>query len=168
MPGTRHFSRMQYNVSRGLREIVAPKQVMSNAHWQSIADEFGGRCAFCGELGSRENRGIVPDHLVPVTQFGELVLGNTVPACQTCNDSRGEKDWRNFLREKFPERAADRTRAIEAYISRHSYVPISPQEALTPSELQEYNALVQDWERVLQTAKRLRESVAARRGGTRG
>lgn len=23
MPGTRHFSRMQYNVARGLREIVA-------------------------------------------------------------------------------------------------------------------------------------------------
>ena len=26
MPGTKHFGRMQYNVSRGLREIVAPRQ----------------------------------------------------------------------------------------------------------------------------------------------
>src|ERR1700752_1895750 len=101
MPGTRHFDRMQYNVARGLREIVAPRQTMHKAQWEQIKEEFGGRCVFCGEEGTKENRGIVPDHLVPVTRFGELVLGNVVPACQACNDSRGEKDWRPFLRQRF-------------------------------------------------------------------
>lgn len=42
MPGTKHFGRMQYNVSRGLREIVAPRQTMSRDHWRSVLEEFGG------------------------------------------------------------------------------------------------------------------------------
>lgn len=93
---------MQYNVARGLQEVVAPRQTMSKAHWQSVRSDFGDLCIFCGSEGTARNRGIVPDHLVPVTRFGELVLGNTVPASQTCNDSRGEKEWRPYLRSVFP------------------------------------------------------------------
>ena len=159
---------MQYNVARGLREIVAPRQVMSRAHWRLIADEFNGRCVFCGELGARENRGIVPDHLIPVTQYGELVLGNTVPACQTCNDSRGEKDWRTYLQEQFPDHAPLRIAAIELYLARHPYQTVPPKDALSSDELLEYEALFQEWERILSAAKRLGASVSARKGGTCG
>jgi hypothetical protein len=102
MPGTKHIGRMQYNVARGLREIVAPRQTMSTVQWKQLLEEFGGLCIFCGSADTAENRGIVPDHLIPVIRFGELILGNTVPACQTCNDSRGEKDWLPFLRSRFP------------------------------------------------------------------
>jgi hypothetical protein len=35
MPGTNHFGRMQYNVARGLREIVAPNHVESAMEWGS-------------------------------------------------------------------------------------------------------------------------------------
>lgn len=163
MPGTKHFSRMKYNVARGLREIVAPRQTMPKAQWEQVKAEFGGHCIFCGQTGTKENRGIVPDHLIPVTRFGELVVGNTVPACQTCNDSRGEKDWRPFLRERFPRDADAQIARVEDYLARHPYHPPSPEKALSKSELRDYLALLAEWDSMLQRARDLQRSIEKRR-----
>jgi hypothetical protein len=166
MPGTTHFGRMQYNVARGLREIVAPRQTISSATWQSVLDDFGGLCIFCGEAGTTENRGIVPDHLVPVTKFGELVLGNTVPACQTCNDSRGEREWRPFLRSVFSGDAEAQIGRVEAHLQKYDYRPVSLEEALSASERKAYEALLNEWEEMLHKARRLRDAAARRRKST--
>lgn len=163
MPGTKHFTRMQYNVSRGLREIVAPRQTMPTAQWQRVKDEFGGLCVFCGSDATKENRGIVPDHLIPVTHFGELVIGNTVPSCQTCNDSRGDGDWRPFVRARFPDAPEAQIERIEAYLKRHPYHPPSPETALSPKEQESYVQLLKDWESLLARARLLHSSAENRR-----
>ncbi|NMQ27997.1 hypothetical protein E4Q23_09645 [Candidatus Accumulibacter phosphatis] len=163
MPGTKHFTRMQYNVSRGLREIVAPRQTMPTAQWQHLKDEFDGLCVFCGSDATKENRGIVPDHLIPVTRFGELVIGNTVPACQTCNDSRGDDDWRPFVRVRFRSDPEVQIERIEAYIKRHPYHPPSPETALSPEEQKSYAQLLKDWESLLARARTLHSSAENRR-----
>lgn len=163
MPGTKHFTRMQYNVSRGLREIVAPRQTMSKAQWARVLEEFGGLCIFCGSPGTAENRGIVPDHLIPVTRFGELVLGNTVPACQTCNDSRGEKDWRPFLRARFPGNPEAQITRVEAHLEKYHYQPSTLESALAPSEQTSYLALIEEWDSVLAKARQLHASAERRR-----
>ncbi|MCL1633248.1 HNH endonuclease [Luteimonas sp. SX5] len=163
MKGTQHFSRMNYNVRRGLREIVAPDHRVSKQEWALVLTEFGGTCAYCGATASAENRGIVPDHLVAVTDFGELVPGNIVPACQTCNDSRGNKPWREFLAGRFPADAAGRIKRIEQYIAVHNYSPRSPESSLTPDELVQYNGLVVEWEFFLAKAQELQSKVAQRR-----
>jgi hypothetical protein len=167
MPGTKHFGRMQYNVARGLREIVAPRQTMSKVQWTRVLEEFGGLCVFCGSPGTRENRGIVPDHLVPVTKYGELVPGNTVPACQTCNDSRGEKDWRPFLRSSFPGDAEGQISNVEAHVALHGYEPARLEAALSPSELHAYEHLLSQWEKLLDRARNLRDAANLRRRGER-
>ena len=163
MPGTKHFSRMQYNVSRALREIVAPRQTMRKEQWERVKDEFGGLCLFCGSGATKENRGIVPDHLIPVTRFGELVPGNTVPACQTCNDSRGEDDWRPFIRSRYPNHPEKQIERVEEYLLKHPYHPESPESALTPSEHSDYIALLSQWESLLNKAKVLYEAAESRR-----
>lgn len=163
MPGTSHFTRMHYNVARGLREIVAPRQTMRKAQWEQIKQDFGAHCIFCGQAGTKENRGIVPDHLIPVTRFGELVIGNTVPACQTCNDSRGEKDWRPFLRERFSGNAEAQIARVESHLARHPYHPPSPEQALSAGELKDYRALLEEWNSMLQRAHRLQILVKERR-----
>lgn len=165
MPGTKHFTRMQYNVSRGLREIVAPRQTMQTAQWQRLKDEFGGRCIFCDGAETKENRGIVPDHLIPVTRFGELVIGNTVPACQTCNDSRGDGDWRPFVRAKFPGNPEEQIGRIEEYLKQHPYHPPSPETALSLDERAEYLQLLKEWDVLLQKARLLHSSAEGRRKG---
>lgn len=163
MPGTKHFTRMQYNVARGLREIVAPRQSMPTAQWQHLKDEFDGLCVFCGSSATKENRGIVPDHLIPVTRFGELVIGNTVPACQTCNDSRGDGDWRPFVRAKYPGDSETQIERIEAYLKCHPYHPPSPETALSPEEQKSYAQLLKDWESLLARARTLHSSAETRR-----
>lgn len=163
MPGTKHFGRMLYNVARGLREIVAPRQTMPTAQWKRVLEEFRGLCIFCGSPGTAANRGIVPDHLIPVTRFGELVLGNTVPACQACNDSRGEKDWRPFLRSRFPGDAEAQITTVEAHLQRYNYHPSSLEAALSPEEQVTYQALLQEWQSLLERARELHASAEKRR-----
>ncbi|HSI44492.1 MAG TPA: HNH endonuclease signature motif containing protein [Methylotenera sp.] len=163
MKGTQHFSRMNYNVRRGLREIVAEDHRIPQDDWLVVLSEFDNACAYCYAEASAENRGIVPDHLVAVTDFGELVAGNVVPACQTCNDSRGNKPWRTFLANRFPLEAEMRTHRIEQFIATHNYLPSSPELALFPDELEQYQALIADWESLLKKAQQLRSKVSKRR-----
>ena len=163
MPGTRHFPRMTYHVSRCLREIVAPIQTLPTKQWETLKAEFNNKCAYCGHTATKENRGIVPDHLIPVTRYGELVLGNTVPSCQTCNDSRGEKDWRPFVRERFPEHAENRIAKIEAYIHRHPYHAASPESVFSKEEQDQYSQLFEDWKALLERAEKLQAVVESRR-----
>jgi len=165
MPGTSHFTRMQYHVSRGLRETVAPRQTMSPAEWLRVRQEFGDVCIFCDRKATAENRGIVADHLIPVTQFGELVLGNTVPACQTCNDSRGEKDWRTFLRNRFPGDAQAQIGKVEGHLAKYHYEPPTLESSLSAEERETYLGLVQEWEKLLAKAKALQSALKRRRRG---
>jgi len=154
---------MSYHVSRGLREIVAPRQKMSKKQWQAVRDEYGGLCVFCGSEGTKENRGIVADHLISVTRFGELVLGNTVPACQKCNDTRGHKEWRPFIRKNFPKSAKLRIAAIEKHLSKHPYHPPAPKDTLNRDQQKSYERLFTDWRKLYFRACALRELVAKRR-----
>jgi hypothetical protein len=163
LPGTKHFGRMQYDVARGLRDIVAPRQTMPTAQWKAVLDAFGGLRIFCGGAGTAENRGIVPDHLVPVTRFGEPVPGNTVPACQTCNDSRGEKEWRAFLRSIYFGDAESQIHRVQKYVEKYHYHPVPSEDALSPGERETYLALIKEWELMLEKARRLRGAAAERR-----
>jgi hypothetical protein len=164
MAGTAHFSRMKYHVHRGLREIVAPRQVLTATDWQSISTSFDGKCAFCDQLATQANRGIVADHLVPAKEFGELVLGNALPACQTCNDSRGEVEWHEFVRKSFPGDSAAQILRIERYLAQHSYQASTPEKVLLPDELAEYESLKVEFDKWLARAQTLRATVMARTG----
>jgi hypothetical protein len=163
MAGTRHFTRMNYNVSRGLREIVTSSHKMTEREWKDTQQEFDECCAYCGSPSTAANRGIVADHLIPVTEYGELVAGNTVPACQTCNDSRGNKDWRNFIQSRFPSEAISRIAKIEEHIGKYNYIPSTLESSLTPQELEEYHELFRQWGELLKRAKKLHSAVTARR-----
>ncbi len=162
--GTKHFPRLGYNVSRGLREVVAPVQTMPQADWDVLLVEFHSCCAFCGDGATRQNRGIVPDHLVPVTDYGELVLGNVAPACQTCNDSRGNGDWRQYIENRFPNDALNRIARIEEHLARYPYEAVQPSGILDAEELEQYETMLSGWDELLESAKSLYRKVKERRG----
>lgn len=161
MAGTNHFPRLRYNVERGLREVVARKHTLPSKSWEQIQKEFGRRCAFCRETANAENRGIVPDHLVPVVDYGELVLGNVVPACQTCNDSRGKQDWKSYLRARFPRHAESRIRRIQAYRLRHGYRPRTPEAVLSRKQHQEYKRLLKEFDAWHRRVQKLYDEVVS-------
>ena len=54
--------------------------------WSAVLDYFNHECAYCG---SKE--GLEQEHIIPVNDGGEYKIGNIVPACRSCNASKGSK-----------------------------------------------------------------------------
>ena len=162
MAGTRHFSRMKYHVERGLREIVAPRQILPEAGWLALLATFNSKCVFCDQEATMTNRGLVADHLIPANAFGELVLGNALPACQHCNDSRGKVEWATYVRQRFPGDAEAQILRIADHLARYSYQACGPTINLLPEELAEYEKLRTDFDDWLRRANALRNAVVKR------
>lgn len=51
-----------------------------------LREQFGGRCAYCPAPATTW------DHITPVKAGGDSTLGNVVPACASCNASKGARD----------------------------------------------------------------------------
>lgn len=54
-------------------------------------DRHGWRCHYCGIEGP-----LTADHIIPRFYGGGDEAENLVPACRTCNSSRGKKPYRDF------------------------------------------------------------------------
>ena len=50
-------------------------------------------CAYCGDPQTSRW-----DHLIPVQKGGETVVGNMIPVCQSCDDSKQHKKFDEWLR----------------------------------------------------------------------
>jgi 5-methylcytosine-specific restriction endonuclease McrA len=88
------------------RELEA---TFTETEWAECKAHFGG-CAYCGATGKVEQ-----DHFVPLTLGGHYRRDNIVPACRSCNPSKGNRafaEW--YPRQVFysPEREA----AILSYL----------------------------------------------------
>lgn len=59
--------------------------------WAEVLKFFNHECAYCG---SRE--GLEQEHIVPVNKGGRYVIGNIVPACRSCNASKGSKNMQEW------------------------------------------------------------------------
>lgn len=63
--------------------------------WRHVQNMFGGRCAYCGRSGPLDQ-----DHVIPLSRGGRHAIANIVPACRSCNSSKGNKflvEWQLFL-----------------------------------------------------------------------
>lgn len=67
----------------GLASTLTPEQ------WKHILDKFNNTCAYCG-VGDKT---LHQEHFVPVTSRGEYTHDNIIPACKSCNSSKGIKDF---------------------------------------------------------------------------
>ena len=78
---------------------------------QAIKYSFGGLCAYC-----RSARATTLDHIKPRSQGGENLRSNLVPACQSCNHSKGSENWLVwYQRQEFYHAVAQEL--IEEWIS---------------------------------------------------
>lgn len=114
-------------------------------------------CVFCGS-----EKVTLWEHLVPVARGGETVLGNMVPACQPCNDSKHSKPYEEWLLQRAKKNpdapgaqdVTSRIAHLREYAEKFKYVVTTPESRL-------------DAERLLQVeelrlrAKQLRADVEA-------
>lgn len=64
--------------------------------WISIKEHFNNTCCYCGSVSNIEQ-----DHLIPLSKNGEYSYNNIVPACKSCNASKGNRNfiewYRNYI-----------------------------------------------------------------------
>lgn len=74
---------------------------LSHQEWKECVIFFGGQCAYCG-CSPRKGRTLTRDHLKPVAAGGATVQSNIVPACESCNSSKGAEDFKDwFMKQPF-------------------------------------------------------------------
>jgi hypothetical protein len=108
-------------------------------------------CAFCGAEPIMRW-----DHLVSVTQGGDTVLGNMVPACSKCDDSKGHQPFDVWALGPAPgspqsrgiSDVGQRLEKIRQYVARYGYQPRTPDQRLNAEELRQFEVLRADLSRV--------------------
>jgi len=74
---------------------------LTHQEWKECLIFFGGECAYCGCTTRRGTR-MTKDHLQAVTDGGVTRQSNIVPACSTCNSSKGAEDFKDwFMKQSF-------------------------------------------------------------------
>ena len=79
------------------------------------------RCVYCDSIAETW------DHLVGLVKNSELngyghQIGNLVPSCAGCNSSKGNKDWREFLRTRITDPIESKRveETIETYLLKYA------------------------------------------------
>lgn len=73
----------------------------SHQEWKECVIFFGGTCAYCGGT-VRKGQRLTRDHLEPVSKGGRTIQSNIVPACGSCNSSKGAEDFKEwFMKQPF-------------------------------------------------------------------
>lgn len=63
--------------------------------WERIKDDFGNRCAYCGKKKKLEQ-----EHFISLSKGGGYEYGNIIPACKSCNCSKGDKEYFEWYPEQ--------------------------------------------------------------------
>jgi len=113
-------------------------------------------CIYCGSGDVRRW-----DHVVPVKNGGDTILGNMVPACARCDDSKQASDFEEWIdgdaplspRNRGIDDTASRVWRIQEYVAHHGYKAQGIAERLDETEwgeLQEIQNQVTDGRRRLE------------------
>ena len=101
----------RYQLQRAILESALENNYTTED--REAALEFFGGCAFCG--ASETSR---MDHLIPVRKRGDFIRRNVVPACQKCDDSKGQKEYHEWMRRADPAKSLRSRGLIERRIQR--------------------------------------------------
>ena len=127
-------------IERTLKECFADRQFSPEEEVTKVLEFFFGagqpECVFCGREVKRW------DHLLPISKGGDTVLGNMVPACAQCDDSKQGKPFEDWMisNAKYSPKSrgvkdiAKRIERIKAYIQHFGYVPRSLEDRLNEQE----------------------------------
>lgn len=129
-----------WSVHRCLQECLGRREFVQDDMEQILAFFFNGgtpSCVYCGSVDVRRW-----DHLIPVVLGGETVLGNMVPACSRCDDSKQDlpfDEWMTGKRKHSPKSRGvtdldARMNRLRAYATQFGYELVTLDNRLTPGE----------------------------------
>ena len=125
-------------LNRCIKEIVG-KNNFSKEVQREIMDFFYPnstdiQCVYCDSSDVKRW-----DHLVPVKDNGEMCIGNVVPACPVCDDSKGDRNFEKWILSKALKspksrgvsNLSNRINKLKEYQNRFNYKPIPLEKKLT-------------------------------------
>ena len=66
---------------------------------RAVKEHFNCTCVYCGN--HYEINQLTLDHVKPKCNGGETITKNMVPACRRCNQEKGSRYWRDWMRDTF-------------------------------------------------------------------
>lgn len=79
---------------RRARRMAKVEHDLSPAQWDDLVAAWGG-CAYCGATGRLQK-----DTMLPISRGGRYTLDNVVPACRSCNASKGNLELTTWMRRR--------------------------------------------------------------------
>ena len=156
-------------VERALQECLAARRFGPEEIAKVLAF-FGADPPECVYCGSHEVRRW--DHLVPVNKGGETVLGNMVPACAHCDDSKRDLPFEEWMtsdaagspKSRGVEDIDKRVERIKAYVQHFGYTPRSLEERLNEHELERLTTIRSRLQELREDIEELIEDYRTRTG----
>ena len=106
---------------RRVRRVASRVNDLSPAQWRALTAAWGG-CAYCGATDAALQR----DCVLPIARGGRYTLANVVPACGSCNASKGRDEVTTWLRQRRLDERAFLTRQVEIQASLAAQFPVPP------------------------------------------
>lgn len=89
----REVNNRSWNKRRTLeKQLLA---TLTKEQWISIKERFNQKCAYC-----LKDKSLTIDHFVPISKNGEFTVTNVLPACLSCNSSKGARDFFKWYPEQ--------------------------------------------------------------------
>jgi 5-methylcytosine-specific restriction endonuclease McrA len=93
---------------RRKRRMDRVEHDLTDDQWHALMDAWAG-CAYCGGDGAALQK----DTMLPISRGGRYTLTNVVPACGSCNASKGNIEVTTWLRRKKRDDGAFLLRQLE-------------------------------------------------------
>lgn len=93
---------------RRRRRIRRADNDLTDPQWVALKEAWGG-CAYCGAT----DRALQRDCVQPIRLGGRYTVANVVPACGSCNASKGHHEVTTWMRRRKLDETAFLTRHIE-------------------------------------------------------
>lgn len=81
---------------RRRRRYLAANNDLTREQWVAIRTAWAGCCAYCGDPAEALQR----DCVLPLSRGGRYTVDNVVPACRSCNASKGNWEVTRWMRMK--------------------------------------------------------------------
>ncbi len=82
-----------YNPRRRAKKKTVKVVAFTIVDWEMRKLEFNYRCAYCEKQSTK----LTQDHFIPLSRNGDHSIQNIVPACNSCNSSKGGKHPFDFI-----------------------------------------------------------------------
>ena len=83
-----------------LNNLIAMTSSEAKRLWRrSIKEHFNQTCVYCGK--TYDSNVLTLDHVHPRSRGGQDITSNVVCACRKCNQSKGSRNWLQWMRSTF-------------------------------------------------------------------